>query len=93
MYLIRTRYGALYTGVATNVARRIGEHEKSRKRGARYLRSKAPLQLAYQAKLGGRSIDLKAESRIKKLSKEKKERIVATNPGRKALLKILGLDS
>ena len=47
IYLVRTRHGSLYNGVATDVARRLVEHEGAGGRGAKYLRSKGPLQLAY----------------------------------------------
>ena len=61
VYLIRTRYGALYTGIATDVDRRLAEHRNTGKKGARYLRSKGPLQLAYSAKIGSRALALKAK--------------------------------
>lgn len=89
VYMIRTRYGALYTGIATNVARRLTEHEGAGKRGSRYLRSKGPLQLAYSAKIGSRALALKAEGCIKKLPKRKKEAIVAGKLTAKKLLKLL----
>jgi len=89
VYMIRTRYGALYTGIATNVTRRLAEHEDAGKRGSRYLRSKGPLQLAYSAKIGSRALALKAEGCIKKLPKRKKEAIVAGKLTPKKLLKLL----
>jgi putative endonuclease len=91
IYLIRTRYGALYTGIATDVMRRLAEHEGDGKKGARCLRSKGPLQLAYSAKIGSRALALKAESCIKKLPKDKKEAIVAGKPTGKALMRLLSL--
>ncbi len=89
VYMIRTRYDALYTGIATNVARRLAEHEDAGKKGARYLRSKGPLQLAYSAKIGSRALALKAERYIKKLPKRKKEAIIAGRLPAEALLKLL----
>ncbi len=89
-YLIRTRYGALYAGITTNICRRLTEHESGEK-GAKYLRSKGPLQLAYQVKIGNRVLALKVEHCVKKLRKQKKEELVAGKLGGKALLKRLGL--
>ena len=91
IYFVRTRYGTLYTGIATDVARRLSEHEQAGERGSKYLRSKGPLELAYQAKIGDRSLALKAERCVKKLTKEKKERIITTMPAGAELLGLLGL--
>ncbi|MEE9266848.1 MAG: GIY-YIG nuclease family protein [Gammaproteobacteria bacterium] len=91
VYFIRTRHGSLYTGIATDVARRLAEHEQANGRGAKYLRSKGPLKLAYQTKIGDRSLALKVERCVKKLKKDQKERIVTTIPAGEELLKLLGL--
>jgi putative endonuclease len=89
VYLIRTRYGALYTGIATDAMRRLTEHQDAGRKGSRYLRSKGPLQLAYSAKIGSRALALKVEGCIKKLSKRKKEAIIEQGLTAKALLKLL----
>jgi putative endonuclease len=91
IYLVRTRYGSLYTGVATDVARRLAEHEQTNGRGAKYLRAKGPLELVYRMNIGDRAMALKVERGIKKLSKDQKERIVTTMPGGEDLLHLLGL--
>lgn len=89
VYLIRTRHGALYTGIATDVSRRLKEHEQGGDRGAKYLRSKGPLQLVYQAEIGTRALALKAECAIKKFSKRKKEKLVAAGLSGRSLLELL----
>jgi len=76
LYLIRCKDGALYTGITTDVDRRFAEHQSGK--GAKYLRGKAPLTLAFQQKIGSRSAALKAEASIKKLSKANKEAIINT---------------
>lgn len=86
LYLIRTRHGTLYAGVATDVARRMSEHEGAGGRGSKYLRSRGPLELVYSVEIGDRALALRAEARIKKLAKETKEGIVAAAPGAAALL-------
>ena len=91
LYIVRTCRGALYTGVSTDVARRLREHGTRGGRGAKYLRAKTPLQLAYQIKLGDRSLALRAERRVKRLPKRHKERLVSVNPARPQLLTMLGL--
>jgi putative endonuclease len=92
IYLVRTRYGSLYTGIATDVARRLAEHEQVNGRGAKYLRSKGPLELAYQTKIGDRALALKVERCIKKLSKDQKEGIVTTTPTGEDLLDLFGFN-
>ena len=91
LYLVRTRFAAIYTGITTDVARRVGTH--GGRNGAKYLRAKGPLILEYSVKLGGRSIALRAEARIKKLSRAAKEEIVRNQPAARALLKLLGLST
>lgn len=91
LYLIRTRYGTLYTGISMDVARRLAEHAEVGRSGAKYLRSKGPLHLEYQVKIGSRALALMAELCVKKLSKKKKEKIVAERPGCDELLRILGI--
>ena len=91
IYFVRTRYGSLYTGIATDVARRLAEHEQPNGRGAKYLRSKGPLELAYQAEIGDRTLALRVERCVKKLSKDQKERIVSTTPAGEELLNFLDL--
>ena len=89
LYLLRTRTGALYTGIATDVARRLAEH--ARGSGAKSLRSRGPLTLAYQAAFGERGLALRAECAVKKLSKAAKEALVASQPDATSLRARLGL--
>jgi putative endonuclease len=91
LYLIRTRHDTLYTGIATDVARRLVEHKEVGGSGAKYLRSKGPLHLAYQTKIGSRALALKVEHRVKKLPKQKKEQIVSARPSAEDLLAMLGI--
>ena len=74
VYLVRCRDGSLYTGIATDVSRRLSEHEDGAK-GAKYLRGKGPLTLVYQQEIGDRSLASKIESRIKRLSKSQKSNV------------------
>lgn len=74
--MLRCADGSLYTGIATDVARRITEHT-STTRGAKYLRGRGPLQLAYAQEVGDRSDASRVESLLKSLSKVDKEALVA----------------
>ena len=80
LYLVRCRDGSLYTGITTDVGRRFAKHQENNGAGAKYLRGRGPLMLAFQKKLGSRSLALAVESRVKKLSKARKEELVRANP-------------
>ena len=91
LYLIRTRQNTLYAGITTDVLQRLAEHTSGNK-GAKYLRSKRPLQLVYQTEIGSRSMASKAEYRIKRLTKSQKEKIVVDNPDSQELFLLLKMD-
>ena len=74
--MVRCRDGKLYTGIATDIERRFAEHQSGK--GAKYLRGRTPLKLVIIKRIGSRSLALKIERLIKKLTKNKKEGIVAT---------------
>ncbi len=76
LYILRCRDGSLYTGIATDVDRRIREHETG-PRGARYLRGRGPLQLEFSARLGNRATAQQYEYRVKRLQRERKEALIA----------------
>ena len=77
LYLIRFGGGELYTGITTDVARRLDEHRAGGRKGAKCLRGKGPLELVFQQEIGARSAALKAERRVKRLPKAAKEQLVA----------------
>ncbi len=76
IYLVRCADGSLYTGVATDVERRLEEHERGEGKGAKYLRGRGPLELVLEHNVGERGDALRLEARIKKLSRDRKELLV-----------------
>ncbi|MFO0794849.1 MAG: GIY-YIG nuclease family protein [Candidatus Brocadiaceae bacterium] len=76
LYVIRCKYGKLYTGITTDVKRRFAEHAGNDKKGAKCLRGKTPLTLVMKKKMGSRSMALKMEAKVKRLPKIKKEMLV-----------------
>ena len=75
VYVLRCRDGSLYTGITTNVERRVNEHNKGI--GARYTRGRRPVELIWHCgKFGSRSKALKFEAAIKKRSRPEKERLL-----------------
>ncbi|WP_080190148.1 GIY-YIG nuclease family protein [Salmonella enterica] len=87
LYLIRTEDNALYTGITTDVARRYRQHQTGK--GAKALRGKGELTLAFAAQVGDRSLALRIEYRIKQLTKRQKERLVTEREAFEALLSSL----
>lgn len=76
VYILKTAGGALYTGITTDVKRRMEEHGNSVK-GAKSLRGKGPLQLVWQKPVSDRSEASVLEARIKKLKRQDKEKLAA----------------
>jgi len=74
--MIRCHDGSLYTGISTAVERRFARHQGKGDSGSKYLKSKGPLNLVFQKRVGTRSLALKVEIKVKKLSREKKERLI-----------------
>ncbi|HCW98084.1 MULTISPECIES: GIY-YIG nuclease family protein [Pantoea] len=79
LYIVQTAAGVLYTGITTDVARRVEQHESGR--GARALRGKGPLALVYHCDAGDRAAASRLEYRVKQLSRQQKLRLVAQQPG------------
>ena len=75
VYILRCNDRSLYTGISIDVQRRVIEHTSSKK-GAKYLKGKAPLSLVFSSVIGDKSQALRMEHRIKKLTKENKEFLI-----------------
>ena len=82
LYLIRTADNKLYTGITTDVERRYQQHQSGKG-------GKGELTLAFSAPVGDRSLALRAEYRVKQLTKRQKERLVAEGTGFAELLSSL----
>lgn len=70
--MVKCRDGSYYTGITTDIERRIKEHNSS-PQGARYTRARRPVTLCYCEDAASRSEALKRELQIKKLSSHKKK--------------------
>lgn len=75
LYMVRCRDGSLYTGIATDVPRRLAEHAAPGGRGARYLRGRGPLKLVLQRRIGPRPLALRVEAGVKRLTRAGKEEL------------------
>ena len=78
VYLIECRDGTLYTGVARDVERRIGEHNAGR--GARYTRGRAPVQVVASSAAMEKRAAYRLEWSVKRLPRAGKAAAVRGAP-------------
>ena len=74
LYILRGGDGTLYTGITTDVARRLEAHRQGR--GAKYTRGRGPLELAYQEECGTHSQALRRELEVKAMPRAQKEQLI-----------------
>ena len=70
VYILRCADGTLYTGITTDVARRLRVH--GRGKGAKYTRSRLPLALAYTEACEDKGAALRREHAIKAMTRAQK---------------------
>lgn len=70
VYMLRCRDGSLYTGCTDDVERRLATHQSGK--GAKYTRSRLPVELVYREEAADRSAALRREAAIKKLKRKEK---------------------
>jgi len=71
VYMLECRGGRLYTGITTDVGRRLAEH-RGGKRGAHFTRAHPPAKLCAVERVASRSQALKLEAALKRLSRVRK---------------------
>jgi len=67
VYILRCADDTLYTGVTTDIERRLAEHNAGDGQGARYTRSRRPVHLAYLEPASDRAAACRREAAIKRL--------------------------
>lgn len=77
VYIIRCGDDSLYTGITTELPRRLREHGGTGTAGAKYLRGRGPLQLVYSCAAASHGEALRIERRLKKLPRKKKDMLIA----------------
>jgi len=65
VYILRCADGSLYTGISTDVERRVDEHNAGAPLGARYTRARRPVILVYQERVNSRAEAARREREIK----------------------------
>ncbi len=72
-YLLRCADGTLYCGITNGLGKRIAVHNAGE--GAKYTRSRTPVQLVYSEACSDKSAALKRERAIKRLPRAQKFRL------------------
>jgi putative endonuclease len=79
VYLLRCGDGTLYCGIARDVSARLAEHAAGK--GARYTRGRGPLVLLATRRCADKSLALRIEHALKRLTRAEKLAIVAAPAG------------
>ena len=74
VYILRCGDGSLYTGVTTDVAARLEAHRSGR--GAKYTRSRLPMELVYTEDCPDKVTAFQREWQIKHLTREEKLKLL-----------------
>jgi putative endonuclease len=74
LYILECTDGSLYTGITTDVERRLKEHKEGN--GAKYTRAKGVKKLVYSEKCLERGSATRREMEIKRMSKDEKKKLI-----------------
>jgi putative endonuclease len=74
VYILKCKDGSLYTGITTDLARRLEEHKSGT--GAKYTRGKKAGRIVYSEKKKNRSTASKREAEIKSWPRAEKLKLV-----------------
>jgi len=77
LYILECADGKLYTGITTDIERRLEEHNNT-KLGAKYTSMRRPVRLVYSVSFENRSLACKEEYRIKQLSRDEKLELIGS---------------
>lgn len=77
VYILKCKDDTLYTGVTTDLTRRVNEHNGvlAGKKGAKYTEGRRPVTLVYHEAAKNRSIASARESAIKRMTRAQKLRL------------------
>lgn len=76
VYLLKCSDGTLYCGATNNLEKRIKAHNN--KKGAKYTKTRTPVELFWKSELMSKSNALKLEYKIKQMSREDKLKLCQT---------------
>lgn len=76
VYLLRCSDGTYYTGITSDIERRLVEHNETG-RGARYTRARRPVVLVYSEACESRALAAQREWQVRKLTRAAKQLLAA----------------
>lgn len=76
VYILRCADDTLYTGITTDLERRIVEHNNDNKKGAKYTRVRRPVTPVYRESSASRATASRREHQLKKLTRPEKKRLI-----------------
>ncbi len=76
VYILNCSDNTFYTGITTDLKRRLKQHNWELIWWAKYTRVRQPVQIIYYAQFDSRSDASKEEYRIKKLTRKQKEKLI-----------------
>ena len=74
VYILRCRTGQLYTGITTNLERRLREHNSGF--GSKFTRSRRPVTIVHKERFMTRSLAARRELRIKRMTLSNKLQLI-----------------
>jgi putative endonuclease len=74
LYIVKCRDGSLYTGITTDLAKRLKRHNEGK--ASKYTRSKKPVKLVYEENFADETSARRREIAIKKLSRQDKLKLI-----------------
>ena len=86
-YMLRCKDNSIYTGIASNINKRMKEHFEKDKKCAKYTQSHDAERLEAVWESGNRVLASKLEYRIKTLNKSQKEKLILNQNLLKELFK------
>ena len=82
--MLKCSDGTLYTGITTDLDRRLNEHNSAK--AAKYTRVRQPVMLVFSKNAKDRSHASKEEAALKKLTRKEKLALLQSKPRQKAIL-------
>lgn len=76
IYIVECADNSYYTGITTDLERRVKEHNFSDIKGARYTKIRRPVKLVYYEEEKGQGDAARREYQIKKLNRGSKEKLI-----------------
>ena len=75
-YILQCADGSFYTGITTDINRRLRQHNGDLVGGAKYTMARRPVEIVFSEECASRSLASKREYEIKQLSRTQKMKLI-----------------